>query len=187
LIGSAGSKTSGAGVKYEHLLAEHSQHEKNAGPQDTPESKELQKLRAEYDALLDRLARQQAEFDNARKRAARELQELRDYAPAETVELLLPVLDNFERAMRHADNPEDFRFGIDLIYRQFVDALHKLGVEQVPARGEPFDPQKHDALEVVDTQEAEDNQVLEELQPGYRLKDRLLRPAMVRVARNPRK
>ncbi len=147
---------------------------------------EIKTLRQERGVLYDRLARLQAEFDNARKRAAREQAEFREYAVADAVKALLPMLDSFDRALEAHAGEENFR-GIELINRQFHDALAKLGLRPIPAAGEPFDPRLHQAVEMVDTAEAADNTVLEELQRGYKLKDRLLRPAMVRVARNPHK
>ena len=146
---------------------------------------EIEKLRAERDALLDRQARMQAEFDNARKRAAREQQDFREYALADTVKAIIPVLDSFERALRTSPEKSEFHAGVELIYRQLQDALAKLGVKAISAKGEPFDPRYHEAVEMVETTDAEDHHVLEELQRGYTLKDRLLRPAMVRVAKNP--
>jgi molecular chaperone GrpE len=80
----------------------------------------------------------------------------------------------------------DLRSGVELIHKQLNDALQKLGVRAVPAKGEQFDPHVHEAVEMVETSEAEDHEVLEELQRGYKLKERLLRPAMVKVARNPK-
>jgi molecular chaperone GrpE len=148
---------------------------------------DLDKLKTERDTLLDRLARLQAEFENARKRTAREQQEFREYAIADTLKALLPTLDSFERALQtSASDKSEFRGGVELIYKQLQDALVKLGLRPIPAKGEPFDPHLHQAIEMVDTQEAEDHHVLEELQRGYKLKDRLLRPSMVRVARNPK-
>jgi molecular chaperone GrpE len=147
---------------------------------------EAAKLRAERDSLLDRLARAQADFDNARKRASREQQEFRDYALTDAIKVLLPVLDSFERALQTSTEKSEFRNGVELIYKQLQDGLQKLGLRSIPALGEPFDPRFHEAVEMVDTREAEDHQVIDELQRGYKLKDRLLRPAMVRVARNPR-
>ncbi len=147
---------------------------------------EVEKLKAERDALLDRLARQQAEFDNARKRAVREQQEFRDFAAADVIKNILPVLDSFERALKAGGEAGDFRSGVELIYRQLLDALQKSGVQLITAVGQPFDPRFHEAIEMVDTSEVPDHQVLEELQRGYKYKDRLLRPAMVRVARNAR-
>jgi len=148
---------------------------------------ELQKLKAERDTLLDRLARVQAEFENARRRASKEQQDFRDFATADAIKSLLPVIDSFERALQAKSEPGDFRSGIELIYKQLQDALAKLGVRAIPAKGEPFDPRYHEAIEMVETSDAADHEVLEELQRGYKFKDRLLRPAMVKVAKNPGK
>ena len=146
---------------------------------------ELQKVKAERDSLLDRLARIQAEFENARRRATKEQQEFRDYAAADAIKALLPVLDSFERALQVKSDAGDFRSGVELIYKQLQDALAKLGVRAIPAKGEPFDPRVHEAIEMVETSDAPDHEVLDELQRGYKIKDRLLRPAMVKVAKNP--
>jgi molecular chaperone GrpE len=145
---------------------------------------EIEKLKAERDALLDRLARLQAEFDNARKRAVREQQEFREFAAADVIKNFLPTLDSFERALKAGGDAGDFRNGIELIYRQFQDALQKIGVQPIVAVGQTFDPRIHEAIEMVDTRDVPDHQVVDELQRGYKYKDRLLRPAMVRVARN---
>ena len=146
---------------------------------------ELEKARQQCAAYLDRAARIQAEFDNYRKRAAREQQDYRDYALADALKTLLPILDSLDRALKtNAASLEEYRSGIELIDKQFHDALAKLGVQPVPAQGESFDPNLHQAVQMVDTDEAADNHVIDELQRGYKLKDRLLRPAMVRVARN---
>ena len=166
-LGSAGATTSGAEV--------------------TGLEAELQKLRAERDSLLDRVARTQAEFENARRRATKEQQDFRDYATMDAVKSLLPVMDSFERALQVKSEPGDFRSGVELIYKQLQDALAKLGVRAVPAKGEPFDPHYHEAIEMVETSDVADHEVIEELQRGYKLKDRLLRPAMVKVAKNPGK
>ena len=151
----------------------------------TQAADELQKLRAERDNLFDRLARLQAEFDNYRKRITKENADFRDYAVAEYVRALIPVMDSFTLALKNANaSPEDFRKGVELIYKQFQEVLQKLNVQRVEAQGKPFDPRVHEAIEMVESNEVEDHHVLEELQAGYRMKDRLLRPAMVRVARN---
>jgi molecular chaperone GrpE len=148
---------------------------------------ELQKLRAERDTLIDRLARLQAEFENARKRTAREQQDFREYAVSDAVKVLLPTLDSFERALQiGAAEKSEFHSGVELIYKQLQDALQKLGLRAIPAKGEPFDPHLHEGIEMVETSDAPDHQILEELQRGYKLKDRLLRPSMVKVARNPK-
>ncbi len=146
---------------------------------------ELQKLKAERDDLRDRLARVQAEFDNARKRAVKEQQDFRDYAAIDVIKPLLPVLDSFERAVQVKSDPADFRSGVELIYKQLQDALARIGARPIAAKGEAFDPHYHEAIEMVETSDAADHEVLEELQRGYKFKDRLLRPAMVKVARNP--
>src|SRR5271169_1934053 len=97
---------------------------------------ELQKLKAERDSLLDRLARAQAEFENARRRASKEQQEFRDYATMDGLKALLPVIDSFERALQAKSDPGDFRSGVELIYKQLQDALAKQGVRAIPAKGE---------------------------------------------------
>jgi len=145
---------------------------------------ELQKVREERNALLDRVARAQAEFENARRRAQREQQEFRDYALADAVMALLPILDSFDHALASRASGDEFRAGMELIDRQLHDALGKLGVVEVAAQGQRFDPNLHQAIEMVDSDEVPDQHVLQELQRGYKLKGRLLRPAMVRVARN---
>jgi molecular chaperone GrpE len=148
---------------------------------------ELQKVKAERDSLLDRLARAQAEFDNARKRAAKEQQDFRDFATIDSIKSLLPVIDSFERALQAKSEAADFRAGVELIYKQLQDVLAKLGVQPISAKGQPFDPHVHEAIEMVETSNAADHEVLEEWQRGYKFKDRLLRPAMVKVAKNPGK
>jgi molecular chaperone GrpE len=191
------SETEAAGFDLEHELPAGN-GEDNGGSSSTEVAgdpsaasgslgTELQKLRAERDSLLDRLARAQAEFENARRRAAKEQQEFRDYAAMDVIKSLLPVVDSFERALSAKSGAADFRGGIELIYKQLRDTLAKLGVRPVPAVGEPFDPHYHEAIEMVETNEAADHEVLEELQRGYKFKDRLLRPAMVKVAKNPGK
>jgi len=146
---------------------------------------ELQKVKAERDSLLDRLARAQAEFDNARKRAGKEQQEFRDYAVADAIKSLLPVVDSLERALQVKSDGAELRSGVELIYKQLLAALAKLSVNPIVSKGEAFDPRYHEAIEMIETAEAPDHQVIEELQRGYKFKDRLLRPAMVKGAKNP--
>jgi molecular chaperone GrpE len=176
-------------VDAEHELppAEEDGFVEGAGPAETPAAEdELARIKAERDQLLDRLARQQAEFENIRKRAAKEQRDFKDYAVADSVKALLPVLDSFERALKAAPKGE-FRSGVELIYKQLTDTLTKLGAHPIAALGQPFDPKHHEAVEVVESTAVPDHHVLEELQRGYMLKDRLLRPAMVRVAKHPKK
>jgi molecular chaperone GrpE len=146
---------------------------------------EVDRLAREKAELLDRLARLQAEFDNARKRSSREQQEFREYAVANAITPLLPILDSLDRAVHFEDaSAADLHAGVELISKQLLDALGKLGLRVVHAQGEPFDPHQHQAIEMVETDEVPDGHVFDELQPGYKLKDRLLRPAMVRVAKS---
>jgi len=184
------SETEMAGLDLEHELPPADGDENS--PEGTASASggeasgpELQKLKAERDSLLDRLARAQAEFENARRRASKEQQEFRDYAAADAIKPLLPILDSFERALQVKSEPGDFRSGVELIYKQLQDALAKLGVRAIPAKGEQFDPHVHEAIEMVETSAVADHEVIEELQRGYKMKDRLLRPAMVKVAKNP--
>lgn len=146
---------------------------------------ECEKLKAERDQLLDRVARLQAEFDNARKRTERERAEFRDYATGNVVEQFLPVLDHFELALKATGSVEQLRSGVELIVKQMGEVLRQLQVAPVPAEGEPFDPRVHEALGTVDRDDIPDHYVAEEIRRGYKLRDRLLRPAMVRVANNP--
>ena len=149
---------------------------------------DAEKLKAERDTLVDRMARMQAEFENARKRALKQQQEFKDVALSDALKSLLPILDSFDRALEApAGNLEEFRSGVELIRKQLHDVMSKLGVRPVPATGEPFDPRLHEAVEMVESPGADHNRVVEELQRGYKLGPRLLRPAMVRVAQNPEK
>ena len=173
-------------------------HETETSPADGHDSEEFQasaatpgpeaeidRLAREKAELIDRLARLQAEFDNARKRAAREQQDFREYAVANAITPLLPILDSLDRAVdSQGVSAADLHAGVELIAKQFVDALGKLGLQVVHAKGQPFDPHLHQAIEMVETTEVPDGYVFDELQPGYKLKDRLLRPAMVRVAKS---
>lgn len=179
-------------VESSELNAEHELPASDGSPENSQagfaepvapvgESAEVQKLRAERDTLLYRVA----DLENARKRAARDQQDFREYALVDAIKTLLPTLDSFERALKvSANEKSELRSGVELIYKQLQDALGKLGVKPIAAKGEPFDPRVHEAIETVETSEAEDHQIVEELQRGYKLKDRLLRPAMVKIARN---
>src|ERR1700756_2385852 len=146
---------------------------------------EFDRMKAERDSLIDRLARVQAEFDNARKREARERAEFRDYAVANAVEQFLPVLDNFQLALKSNGTVEQVRSGVELIVKQMEEALRSLNVQPVETVGAEFDPRVHEALEMVEKPDVPDHQVFDEVRRGYRIKERLLRPALVRVASNP--
>ncbi len=190
-----GKREEVAGIDLEHELpagdSDENSPESKSGMSATSEASstegELQKLKTERDSLLDRLARAQAEFDNARKRAAKEQQDFRDFATVDAIKSLLPVIDSFERALKAKSDAADFRSGVELIYKQLQDVLSKLGVKAIASKGEQFDPHVHEAIEMVETPDAADHEVLEEWQRGYKFKDRLVRPAMVKVAKNPGK
>jgi molecular chaperone GrpE len=146
---------------------------------------EVDRLKNERDQLVDRLARLQAEFENARKREARERADFRDFAVSGAVEQFLPVLDNFQLALGSTGSVEQLRTGIELIVKQMEDVLRTLNVQPVESVGARFDPRVHEALESVDRNDLPDHQVLEEVRRGYRIRDRLLRPALVRIVNNP--
>ncbi|MGA3161753.1 MAG: nucleotide exchange factor GrpE [Terracidiphilus sp.] len=147
---------------------------------------EYDQLKAERDQLLDRLARLQAEFENARKRAERDKIANRDYAVGNVVEKFLPVLDHFEMALKSAGTVEQLRSGVELIVKQMEDVLRQLHVTAIPAEGAKFDPRHHEALGSVERPDLPDQHVAEEIRRGYKLRDKLLRPALVRVASNPK-
>jgi molecular chaperone GrpE len=146
---------------------------------------EYERLRAERDGLVDRLARLQAEFDNARKREQRERADYRAFAVADAVEQFLPVLDNFRLALNSNGTAEQLRTGVELIAKQMDEVLRTLNVTPVETVGHPFDPRVHEALESVERTDLPDHQVIDEVRRGYRIKDRLLRPALVRISVNP--
>ena len=147
---------------------------------------EFEQLKGERDQLLDRLARLQAEFENARKRAERERAEFRDYATGNVVEQFLPVVDNFELALKSNGTAEQLRHGVGLIVKQMEEVLRQLQVNPIPTVGEVFDPRVHEALGSVERADFPDQHVAEEIRRGFKLRERLLRPAMVRVNHNPR-
>jgi molecular chaperone GrpE len=143
-------------------------------------------LKAERDQLIDRLARLQAEFDNARKRQEREKQEFRDYATGSVVEQFLPVVDNFALALNSNGTAEQLRTGVELIVKQMDETLRQLQVQAIPTVGQQFDPRVHEALGSVERDDLPDHAVAEEIRKGYRIRERLLRPAMVRIVSNPK-
>jgi molecular chaperone GrpE len=146
---------------------------------------ELDQVKGERDQLLDRLARLQAEFDNARKREAKERADARDYTISNTVEPFLGVMDNFQLALKADGTVEQLRSGVELILKQMEDALKGLNVVPVESVGAQFDPRVHEALGSIETKEFPDHQVLEEIRRGYKIREKLLRPALVRIAVNP--
>jgi molecular chaperone GrpE len=147
---------------------------------------ENDELKKERDQLKDRLARLQAEFENARKRAEKEKADFRDFALGSVVEQFLPVLDNFELALKSTGSLDQLRAGVELIVKQMEEVLRGLQVQPVAAVGEEFDPRHHEAMGSVEREDLPDQHVAEEIRRGYRLREKLLRPALVRVVSNPK-
>jgi len=145
----------------------------------------LEDIRRERDGLQDRLLRTAAEFDNYRKRMERDRRDLADYMAADVVGELLPIVDNLERALQAAPAAEDpLRKGVELIHKQMLDLLRKRGVKPIEALGADFDPNFHQAVIHEASAAHREGEVMQELQRGYLLGDRLLRPAMVKVAKS---
>jgi molecular chaperone GrpE len=145
---------------------------------------EIVELRKERDGLHDRLLRQAAEFDNYRKRVDRERKDSVQMAALDFVQELLPVIDDFERALQiEAPGADPYRQGIEIIYRALMDMLRKRGVTPIDAVGTAFDPQVHQAVAYEEAPDRRDGEVMEQFTRGYRLGDKLVRPAMVKVAK----
>ena len=150
----------------------------------TEQTEALDALRREKDALQDRLLRTAAEFDNYRKRIDRERRELSEYAGADILTGLLPIIDDLERALQAAGgDAESYRRGVELIHKQMTDLLQRRGVKPIEAVGTQFDPRYHEAVMHEVSSEHREGEVMAELRRGYTLGDRLLRPATVKVAK----
>ena len=147
----------------------------------------LKALQKERDAYKEQFLRAVADFDNYRKRIERERREFSEYAASDVLLELLPIIDNFERALQApaAGDTESFKRGIELIHKQMLELLRKRGVTRIDAQGADFDPNVHQAVIHEPSEEHREGEVMEELQRGYKLGDRLLRPAMVKVAKRP--
>jgi|SRR5277367_1749219 len=145
---------------------------------------EREQLTKEKNELQDLLLRRQAEFENFRRRMERERSELFEFANMDSVKALLPILDDFERALKVESADKEYSRGMELIYQRLFESLKKLGLEPISTEGAKFDPHIHHAVDMVDTKEHPDQTVLKEYQSGYYFKGRLLRPAMVQVAVN---
>jgi len=143
---------------------------------------ERDSLKSERDELKELLLRRQAEFDNFRKRSEREKSEFSQYAGMELVKELLPVLDDFDRALKVEAGNAEYAKGVAMIYNRLYESLRKQGLEPIDTEGKIFDPHLHQAIERVESNDAEDNAILGEFQRGYLFKGKLLRPAMVKVA-----
>lgn len=154
---------------------------------DAPPADPLEAARAEALKNRDQLLRVAADFDNYKKRARRELSDAIKMSREEVLRDLLPVFDNLERASAHAETATDTKAladGISMVQRQFVDVLGKLGIERVVSAGQPFNPAVHEAVQHLETDEFPPGVVAAELQAGYRAGDRVLRPALVVVAKS---
>ena len=149
---------------------------------------ELEKAREEARQSHERWLRERADLENLKKRIARERAETMKFANESVLRDLLPIVDNLERAVAHAESGGDGQplvEGVALVLKSLHDVLERHGVKRIEAKGTPFDPAQHEAMAHVESTEHEPNSVIEEHQPGYRLKERLLRPALVSVAKAP--
>ena len=164
---------------------EESQEVANDSPdnQVADQPDELTRLQEDFAAQKDLLLRTAAEFDNYKKRTAREMERIGAESRARVVKELLPALDNFLRAQENAQSqPEDYKKGVDMSIKQFMELLAKLGLEEIEAEGAPFDPNIHYAVSRVEDDSVGHNTVVQVMQKGYRMGDIVLRPAMVAVA-----
>jgi molecular chaperone GrpE len=177
-------------------VTEDNQEQKASGVEEslpvlTPEAQiaaltaERDQLNAEKADLKDRLLRTLAEFENFRRRAARDRSEYVQFAATEMVRDLIPILDDFRRALKVETADKEYAKGIELIDQRLFETLKKAGLEPIEAAGKPFDPNLHQAVDRVQSEELPDQTVLEEYQSGYNFKGKLLRPAMVKVAVRP--
>ena len=146
---------------------------------------ERDQLAADKADLVDRMLRTRAEFDNARRRSDRERSDYLQFAAMDLVRDILPILDDFERALNVETADRNYAKGVELIYQRLFETVKKMGLEPIDTAGKPFDPNLHQAVERVQTEDAEDQTVLGEFQRGYNFKGKLLRPAMVKVAVRP--
>lgn len=146
---------------------------------------EIERLNALVEESSQKVLRAQADFDNFRRRTMKEREELAKYASLKLVEQLVPVLDNFDRALLASQENQDFEAfskGVEMIFRQFSQVLDQEGLKPMDAVGQPFNPEYHQAIMQVESEEHEEGIVVEEVQKGYMLKDKVIRPAMVKVS-----
>lgn len=159
--------------------------ETNEAAESAAQSPELEELRKQADDNYQRYVRAQADFDNFRRRTRQEKEEFAKYASLKVIEQLLPVVDNFERALAAGRDSKDYDAllkGVDMIFRQLDQVLANEGLQPMNAVGQPFNPEFHQAIMQVESEEHGEGIVVEEVQKGYLLKDKVLRPAMVKVS-----
>lgn len=164
--------------------SEQSLSEDEKGQIDNPQLNEIEQLKLINDELQNRLLRVQADYDNFKKRTIKEKEELAKYATAKLVESLLNAVDNFERALQASNESRNYDSliqGVEMVYRQLGDALAKEGLAPIEAIGQPFNPEFHQAVMQVETDQYESGYVVEELQKGYIFKGKVIRPSMVKV------
>jgi molecular chaperone GrpE len=144
--------------------------------------KQLTAVTEEKDEYLSKLKRLKADFVNYRNRAKREKQQIETKTKMEFINSILPVIDNFERALRSVDEDSEFLSGVKMIHKQLIDVLKKEGLEFIDTEGEEFDPAYHEAVMQVEAEDVESGYIVEEIQRGYMMEDKVVRPAMVKVA-----
>lgn len=191
-----GTMKNETGKQINSDLAENSSARQEGSPTEeeqlTPEQiGELKERAAKADDHWDRLLRQTADYDNYKKRAAREKQDATKYANESLLQKLIPVVDNFEAALAagsaHNASADSLQTGVNMIYTQLKSALADAGLEEIDATNKPFDPNFHEAVSQQETKEVVEGNVLQQLRKGYKLRDRLIRPATVIVAKKPGK
>jgi len=168
-------------------MADHTLNEQDSAETTAPlDADAVEELRRERETLQDRPLRTAADFDNYRKRVDRDRREVADMAVADAVQDLLPIIDNLERALQaQGGDADSLRKGVELIHKQMLDLLRKRGVTAIDVLGADFDPNRHQAVVHEASEEHREGEVMQELQRGYVLGERLLRPAMVKVAKRP--
>jgi molecular chaperone GrpE len=172
-------------VEQEQQEAEAIHEEQAAETEEVSVLSELDELRKQSEENYQRYVRAQADFDNFRRRAKQEMEDFAKYASLKLIEQLLPVVDNFERALSSSKETKDFDAlikGLDMTYRQLDQLLVQEGLQPIEAIGQPFNPEFHQAIMQVESEEHGEGIILEELQKGYILKDKVVRPAMVKVS-----
>lgn len=187
--------TNASGVAMEDTKPVNGASEPQSKPERSPEAgeatetagtrslaAELDRLAREKRDLQELMQRRQAEFENYKKRVERERGELFEFASMDTAKAMLPILDDFERALKVESADKEYARGMELIYQRLYESLKKIGLEPISTEGMLFDPHLHHAVDMVDSPDSPDQTILEEYQRGYNFKGRLLRPAMVKVA-----